>query len=97
MSNASEDTRLTALEQRVYWLQQDTLSPYQTLLLVTIQTIVPAYGVFALVSSSILWWQDGLAAALANVQLFVDLTVATLMVLSVVLWIGIVVGKLISR
>lgn len=97
MSNASEGTRLTALEQRVDWLQQDTLSPYQTLVLVAIQTIVPAYGVVALVSSSILWWQDGLAAALANVQLFVDLTVATLMVLSVVLWIGIGIGKLIPR
>jgi hypothetical protein len=94
MSNASEDTRLAALEQRVYWLQQDTLSPYQTLLLVTIQTIVPAYGVFALVSSSILWWQDGLAAALANVQLFVDLTVATLMGISVLLWVGITLGQM---
>jgi hypothetical protein len=97
MSNASEDTRLTALEERVYWLQQDTLSPYQTLVLVAIQTVVPAYGVFALVSSSILWWQDGLAAALANVQLFVDLTVATLMGISVLLWVGMTLGKLLLR
>ena len=97
MSNTSEDTRLTTLEQRVTLLQQETLSPYQTFLLLALQTVLPAYGAIALVTASVRWWQESLTAALATMQLFVDLTVATLMVLAVVLWIGIRIGKRVTR
>lgn len=87
MSNQSSESDPQFVSQRIRWLEHKSLSSYQTLILVAIQTLLPAFGAGALITSSVLWVTKGPAQALANVELFIHFTVASLMGFSLLAWV----------
>jgi hypothetical protein len=97
MNDTTDHSRIDDLAHRVRWLEHDSLSPYQILLLLILQTVLPAYGALTLITSAALWVLAGPSQALANVQLFVDLAVATVMGLSLLVWLLLRVTDLIDR
>lgn len=96
MSNQSPDSDLQQLTRQVRWLEHEQLSPYQTLVLVAIQTLLPAFGFFTLVTSLLIWWLEGLAQAIANIELFADLAILTLMGITLIMWVVTTVNKLVE-
>lgn len=62
-------------------LEHSRLKPGREISLVAIDYTISTYGAVTIISSLWFWYVEGLSQAIANVEMFIDLTVATLMVL----------------
>lgn len=97
MNDITDHERANDLAERVSWLEHERLTPYQHFLLLILQVMLPAFGAFAFISSAALWIMAGPAKALANVQMFVDIAVASILGVSLLVWIFMTFWKFVLR
>lgn len=97
MSDTTENTRFSDLTRRVQWLEHERLTPYQRIFFLILQTVFPVAGAFALITSAALWIMEGPAQAVANVKMFVHITVALIMGISLLVWMFMTAANLVVR
>lgn len=97
MDDATDHEQATDLSDRVRWLEHERLTPYQRFLLLLLQVMLPAFGAFAFISSAALWIMAGPAQALANMQMFVHLAVASILGVSFVVWLSMTLWDFVLR
>jgi hypothetical protein len=97
MNDITEHEQANDLAKRVSWLEHESLTRYQLFLVLVIQTVFPACGAFAFITSAALWMLAGPSQALANVKMFVHIAVALVMGISLIAWVVVTVMKLVNR
>jgi hypothetical protein len=97
MTDTTDHPPMEELTYRVRWLEHESLTRYQLFLVLVIQTVFPACGAFALISSAALWVLAGPSQALANIEIFVHIAVALVMGISLIGWVVVTVTKVVAR